>query len=542
MSYSASASLFLLLVVSPAICQIGRGQGDDDQVHPPAAKAVNHADENNGVDLLRRAEGEAAGLEGPMRAWVLWQIGIIYQSIDKRKALRLFEDALVAAHGYGADSSAEKPFAKQLNEVSKRLMLHPNLSPGLQLEADIARSIVLLNPKRFDGVITQVDPAARRPVLAAVLSEQLNENQFDKARETLDRLALEDEMPYDAAMRLMETFKPGQSAELTQYFLAALGSYRSHGPHPQINDKFTELLTHYWRRLPQDAVREAVDEVLKQAGDDDEKLRVSALSAKGTPTASSLFEWRLLQLMPMLREYDPSAAKSYQEKYPATASGNLPDSDPSAAHKGASFRPSPSPGPGFMLAAAETPGAEKAAAAADAGDGDKAMSQAASITDPNLRAQTYEYIARANAKQHATTAGRAIEKMLDAAGKLKPGHAFPFYVSAAEIYEQMDETDDAKKSIEGGLAEAGELFRSDSDDDDPNTALKAFWPSTNAYCKLLREAAHISPAWAISLLRTIPDPEVGVSAETALAGGWLGAPIGPSTVITNKKREFLSVP
>jgi hypothetical protein len=465
-----------------------------------------------------------------------------YQSIDKKKALKLFQGALVAAHDFAADGSAEKQFGeKQENELRARVGRQPKLSPGLQLQADVARSIVLLEPKRSEQVLEQIDPAARRPVLAIMLSQQLNEEEWDKARETINRITLQGEMPYDGAVRLMETLKPTQSAELTQLFLSALGSYRSHAPHPQIKDEFTTMLTHYWRRLPRDMVREAVDEVLKQAADDDKKFDFSAPSAKGTPTANSLYECRLLQLMPMLGEFDPSAARSYQEKYPALASGNLPDSAPSPVPKGAQFRPSP--GSGIMLAAAETPAAQSVAAVADAGHEDEAMSQAASIADLNLRAQTYEYIARANAKQHASTAGHAIEKMLDAAGKLDPDQAFPFYVSAAEIYEEMSETEDAKNSIERGLAVAEELLKSDSDDDDPNTALKAFWPSTNAYCKLLREAVRISPPWAISLLRTIQDPEVRVSAETALAGGWLAAPIGPSTIMTSKKgnsSSFLS--
>jgi hypothetical protein len=84
---------------------------------------------------------------------------------------------------------------------------------------------------------------------------------------------------------------------------------------------------------------------------------------------------------------------------------------------------------------------------------------------------------------------------------------------------------------------AGKLYAVDSDDDDPNTALKAFWPSTNAYCVLLREAARISPPWAISLLPSIKDPEIRVAAETALAGGWLDAPIGPNTIMTTKKNS-----
>jgi hypothetical protein len=85
------------------------------------------------------------------------------------------------------------------------------------------------------------------------------------------------------------------------------------------------------------------------------------------------------------------------------------------------------------------------------------------------------------------------------------------------------------------LKVAGKLYEKDSDEDDPNTALKAFWPSTNAYCTMIRQAAGISQTWAISLLQSIKDPEIKVAAETSLAGGWLQSPAGPSTIMTTKK-------
>jgi hypothetical protein len=464
-----------------------------------------------------------------MRAWVLWQIGIAYQSIDRKKALDLFQSALVIARAFGEDGAVER----QGNDMLVRITGRPALSPGARLQADIARPIVLLEPKRADQVIRKVNPTARGPVLAAMLSQQENEKQFNKALETLRRLAAEDEMPYGAATRVMDALKPEQSGELIQLFLVALESYRDHAPHSQLMDEFPAMLVHLWKRLPRDAAQQAVDEILKQAAEADEKVNFSTPSADGTATTNLLYEYRLLQVMPMLGEFDPSAARSYREKYPALASGNPPDFISPPAPGAAPFRPSA--GYSIMLGAAETPAAQKAATAADAGHGDEAMSQAASIPDLNLRAQTYEHIARVSAKKQASTAAKAIERMLDAAGKLLPDEAFAFYVSAARIYEEMDEMGDAKKSIETGLGVADKVLRADSDDDDPNTALKAFWPSTNAYCELLREAARISPAWAISLLQTIEDPEVRVSAETALAGGWLGAPIGPSTMMTAKK-------
>jgi 2C-methyl-D-erythritol 2,4-cyclodiphosphate synthase len=251
---------------------------------------------------------------------------------------------------------------------------------------------------------------------------------------------------------------------------------------------------------------------------------------------NSLSEFRLAQIMPMLREFDPSAARRYVEKYPALASANAPFDFARPPAQSALFRPGHDYN-SMLVSGLEMPSAQKAAAQADAGNTDDALSQASTITDGNLRAQTYEYIARAAAKNDPKAATNAIKAMLDAADKLQRSQAFEYYASAAAIYMKMDEIDDAKKTVEAGLAVAGKLYKDDSDADDPNTALKAFWPSTNAFCTMLREAARVSPTWSMSLLQDIRDPALKVAAEIALAGGWLDAPTGPSTTMTVKKNE-----
>ena len=107
---------------------------------------------------------------------------------------------------------------------------------------------------------------------------------------------------------------------------------------------------------------------------------------------------------------------------------------------------------------------------------------------------------------------------------------------AGEVYLLMDEKDDAKKVVEQGLKAADKMFRQDSEGDDPNQALKAYWPSTDAYRGMLRLAARISPVWAVSLLKDLPDNDVKVVAETALAAAWLDVPAGATIVMTSNKK------
>jgi tetratricopeptide (TPR) repeat protein len=535
MGYWRWTALTLVLVAIPALSQnqINREQDNGDRLATSVMYRTNSASEESGaIKLLKAAETETAGLEIRMRAWALWQIGIAYQANNRAKALDLFQSALTASRSVREDG----PSKASTNDPLARITGRQSLSPLLQLQADIARSIVRLDPARADQVLQQIAPSTRSAVLASLLVHQEKEKHFDKALEILSRITAQDEMPYGYAMRLIDNFKAEQTDELLQLFSAALVSYRDHAPHVQFRDEFPVMVSRYWKRLPKEVVQQAIDEILKQASDSKQEISYSIPSDRGTTTANSLYEFRLAQMIPMLREFDPSAARRYVEKYPALESANAPFDLAQPAAQSTTFRSSHDYN-SMLVSGLDMPLAQKAAAQVDAGNTDDAMSQASNITDGSLRAQTYEYIARATAKNDKNAATKAIRAMLNAADKLQPSQGFVYYASAAAIYTQMDETEDAKKSIEAGLSVARKLYKDDSDDDDPNTALQAFWPSTNAFCTIMREAAHVSSTWAVSLLQDIKDPGLRVAAEIALAAGWLDAPIGPSTTMTVKKNK-----
>ncbi|HZD94773.1 MAG TPA: hypothetical protein VE133_10995, partial [Candidatus Sulfotelmatobacter sp.] len=234
------------------------------------------------------------------------------------------------------------------------------------------------------------------------------------------------------------------------------------------------------------------------------------------------------------------------ERFPSVA--DLADSYAASALSGSaatgsqatsppSFRVNGDSGNLFMNMA-ERPLAEKVAAKADGGHASDAINDAANIGNPDLRVQAFEYIARATMKKDATVAASALAKMLTAIEKLNPERQPGYYSSAAGIFIAIGDPDAAKDAIEKGLTSAAQLFKQDTDSDDPNTALEAFWPSTNAYCALLRQARRISEAWALGLLKKIDDPEIRVAAEAAIAGSALDVPESRATIITSNRKGF----
>ncbi|HKV92231.1 MAG TPA: hypothetical protein VJW20_06765 [Candidatus Angelobacter sp.] len=424
----------------------------------------------------------------------------------------------------------------------------PAKSTRAWLQEQTARTIVMIDPSRADELLQTLDPANRGAILQALLSYYEGRKLLDRAIEQFNRIATEDEAPYGAAARIMANLKPEQSGELAAIFSVCLSSYKANAPHEfQPADPFAKLVITYWQKVPKQLARDAVDEILQQAQDDKVNKDFSMSFGDSGQSAGSLLEYRLVQFMPMLQEFEPSRANEFREKHPSVAglansyaasapSGSAAASD-NQATSGAGLRVNGDSGNIFMNMA-EWPMAEKIAAKADAGHGDEAITEAASIRNPDLKIQAYEHIARATLKKDTTVAASALKKMLTAIDDAKLGRQPEYYASAASVFVLMGDPASAKDAIEKGLGSAAQLYKQDTDSDDPNTAFAAFWPSTNAYRVLLRQARRISEAWAVTLLKEIDNPEIRFAAEVAIAGSALNVPESRETIITSKRKGF----
>jgi hypothetical protein len=78
---------------------------------------------------------------------------------------------------------------------------------------------------------------------------------------------------------------------------------------------------------------------------------------------------------------------------------------------------------------------------------------------------------------------------------------------------------------------ANDAVKKDEDRDDPNQALKAYWPSAVAWQGLLHVATRISPAYAQKLTHEISDDQIRILATIALADELAGAPLGHRTTL-----------
>jgi tetratricopeptide (TPR) repeat protein len=501
----------------------------------PAHKATPEQLER-GRQMLQLAETQAAGLEGGMRSYALMQVARAYQATDKKKALALLEDALAATRAIDDDK----------------------LNTRFQLQKQILQEMVPLAPQRVDQLLTQVEPQARASVLSSLLRYYEQQKELGHAVEVLYRIAQESEMPYGAALRVMQALPPERAADAQQLFAVSLASFQDRKRDGACMGEcdFVPLILRFWNRLPKETALDAIHAVLKDARERGQKDSISMASDQGAVAFNSQYEFRLFQVLPVLRQLDESEAKKlledYQQvqtllaKYPQGTDSLQPpdageggrDRGPSASFMvnsggpGAGGRPSGGP---QRPAPLEMQQVSKIAAEAEKHPRD-ALAMCAAVSNPNLRAQALLMIARSTWKNDSSIAREALQKFIELSPNLEVAQQVMSLSSAADIYLNMGETDDAKSVIEKGLAAAETAYKKDSNADDPNKALKAYWPSAEAYRGMLRLAVRISPVWATNLAKEISDPEMKVVAQIAMASSLLDIPAGASVIMNANKQ------
>jgi len=339
------------------------------------------------------------------------------------------------------------------------------------------------------------------------------------------------------------------------------------------------ILRHYGEMNPK-IVLSAIDDILSQAKSNDENSHDNNISiggSGGTVSFSSDFEFELFSLMPVLQRLDESRANSLLQEnqalqaklqqFPQGVDSVSPPAPPQPADA-----PTKEPG-GKEAAGKEGPGKETAGkegiqakrkqqeihTSVFSGDAATAAKMQ-TVQDANNRArQIVDEAANdpAQALAHATTLpvtldgfmvmsprGNALTAIAKIAAKTNPAVAkqaladlrkivpdMPLNLqaqslhSAVTTYADMGETDDAERAISEGIKVADKLLENDLNPDDPNKALKAWWPSADAYRRFVEAQTKISRPDTLGLLKEIKDPDIRTIETITYARSILGLPV-----------------
>jgi hypothetical protein len=313
-------------------------------------------------------------------------------------------------------------------------------------------------------------------------------------------------------------------------------------------DDFSDMIVSNWRDLPPETVEAAIDEVLKQAKQSHQALHMSfPASEDETVNFDSVYELRLFQLLPILKQLNqPKAERILQDellmggllsRYPKGMESLVPKEQSATLKKSAVTTTGPAPGVGRWQSM-QVQIEHIVAAAGD--DPAQALAQTQALPvqiqvmagyEP-IRTDALRGVAIASLKSKPMVAREAIGDMIETTQELTNTFDQVFQlVEAARLSLELGDIDRAKKALESASSKANDAVKQDEDRDDPNLALKGYWPSAIAWQGILHVATRVSPAYAQKLTHDIWDDQIRILASIALANEMVGAPLRQKLII-----------
>lgn len=488
---------------------------------------------------LESSEGASRGFEAPMRSYGLLQIGSTFATLDAQKARGLLREAFTAS-----------------------LEIHDDDDTKSRLQQEIFRTLLPLSQDDVEELLPQAEISVRTPITEVIVGRYAEKKQFDKAIDLVNQLTSVDEFPYGCGRRLMDVMPPEMIAEKQALFTQAVSSYQNHEHKAiTIGDSFTNLVVRVGSAMPPKLALQAIDNILSQAkANDEQQASITVGGAGGSVSFNSLYQYQLFALLPLLHQLDEGRAQKLLDENQAlqTRVQQFPQGVQS-------LDPNPpgSPGKHGLSTSVRT---GKAGGGSPGGGGEDYMQQVAErrmedivqegATDPTQaiahamtlpvkiaegpgrvspRAGALEGIARASVKKNPGGASQALAELRKVIADLPPRAQVRYLSSAADLYLQMEEKDNADAVVGEGFKVADKLLEKDADPNAPNAALKAWWPSTDAYRRFVEVETKISRRATMNMLKEIKDPEIRALESIMYARALLGLPLKHIVVVEKSK-------
>jgi hypothetical protein len=390
------------------------------------------------------------------------------------------------------------------------------------------------------------DEPLRDIALDCLVKRYTQQKNWNRAIELLSMMESDAEMTYPA--RDLLAALPRQE-DRDRVFVLMLNAY-TQTMHRQVGTGSPEdlgaLVVRFWTKISPGLVQQAIDELLKQSKDGDS---VVMKTPQGRVTFSS-YQFRLFQILPALKAIDPDRANQLFKEETDTASlfARYPQGQLSADSSLRDTNNGDSQPSQVSYAYVHGPTAVSSAAArmdvdrttdqfiaSASKDPDSAIANAARIADPLLRIRVLVGIAQTIAAKLPAAAKRALREALQSSSN--QGHGWRSWKDATEVALQLKDPDLAGATLNAGLKAVRRLYDDDSDHDNPNQALKLYWPSVRAYRELLALQLRISLDQALATVRSLPDEEVATLEKVMLAADLLNVSLPDTSPMVAKKRD-----
>lgn len=478
-------------------------------------------EQRQAVKLLETALLQANDFAPGLRAYALWQIGRGYQSVDAAKSRDLLLQAFHAA--------SQIPDEDQSDRSELQQWIFRDFPPGVDTEP----------------LLAEADHELRGKMLAQLANEQISKGHADRAMEYLSQVGPDDFFPYSTAAQLIRKLPADDAAGRQAIFERALDNFRRHTGRERYfgTDDLATLLGLTWRNVPPSLALEACDLILRRAKESDEPANISISGSGGAASFNSMYEYRVFELLPVLRQLDKDRADALLQDaqfhalfqhYPnGMASldpvrwGDQPAPQGEQAAKTKSMGRFSigmgGGGGGGDRMQADTVLANRSAQilAMAAKDPDQALAAALSLpTDPqyiDVRVETLIDLARSLAKAAPAVARDALRQALSSAASATAQRRADALLQAASISEGMGDRTGAAKLLLQVSKAIEDLYHDDTNAEDPNEALKAFWPSTAFWTNLIIRSYRIDPTMPSQIIAAVPDEEIQAVLRIAYA-------------------------
>ena len=521
------------------IQQLAEDKSPAKEVEAKAEPTISAKDKQLALQMLEISDSEARGFEAPMRSYSLLQIAQIFVTINPEKARGLLGDAFTASLGIQDD----------------------DYTKGM-LQEEILKALLPLSQADVEERLPQAELSVRKQVADTIVRKYTEKKQFEPAIELINQVTGWDEFPYGSATQLMLAMPAEMSSEKLSLFSQAVNSYKNHDHSKRImmgDGSLTNLVVRFGAKIPAKVVLEAIDEILSQAKKGDASNNITVGSSAGTASFSSIYDYQLFALLPALELLDEGRAesllkenqqlKAQLQQFPdgmRSIDPTLTDAPPQKGKGGVSIsvnRNNTPAGAGRDYMRQEYQRQALEIAGESSKNPTQAIARAAALpvklegAPVSPRAYALEEIAKVNSQGNPQAAKQALDELRKIIPDLPSRVQIEALSTAARIYLKIGDKDSAQAVVLEGFKAAEKLLAKDTDANDPNKALKAWWPSADAYRRFVEVQTTISSRSAAKVLKEIGDPEIRTSASIVVSRSLLDLPTKRFVVVEKRKNQ-----
>jgi hypothetical protein len=528
------------------------------QSQVPPQKQLSSA-EKQWCSAIESSLAETADLQPAMRSLALDMIAGSLKKCDPLAVRRVLIDAFLNSVAIPETEEDLERQARADTGLDQRASV-TNLETKRILQTDSLTHLLAEDERKVESLLPQAEPSVRTELLRQMISDAVAAKKLDQALNLLKRSPHEG-FPYGEATNLMLELPPASQTEKQQIFGWAMAADHEQHSLNVGSDDFGSMIVRFWKHLAPAVVLQAISQVLD--GAQSNKSGISLGSGSNRASFNNEYEYRVFEFLPILRELDSGQADRLLHDSPE-AQAQLNDFPNGIQSLNPAIRDTP------------LRKGEEASTGGMVGMGIAPMLQQAKITEayesriaeivrvaesnpqqaieaasglPNSagtatpRAKALLNIAKVTMTKNPLAARDALEGMSESLRNVEPtGRSGPrdYWAEGIEIATKIEEIDLAKKLLKEGIGQAEKLKNKDANSDDPNLALKAWWPSTAMLSKLILTASRISSRTALDATQEITDPEIRLFCQVRLANRQLGARIGQTIVMVDRKQSAWS--